>query len=122
VPSAVTIAFTRLFAWTFTLHGIPVTGRVMVHDTSFTLRTDVSVRLYRGTGPGALDDDDVVLTGQTDPVRIPGSGDFTDGGPSDTLGEAADGRLSLYARDGKGGLLASRHPVRSASEVGHVLG
>jgi N-acetylmuramoyl-L-alanine amidase/FG-GAP-like repeat len=35
VPSAVTTALTKLFAWKFTLHGIPATGRVSVNDKVF---------------------------------------------------------------------------------------
>ena len=35
VPSAVTSALTRLFAWKFALHGTPVTGTVTVMDKTF---------------------------------------------------------------------------------------
>jgi hypothetical protein len=35
VPSAVTTALTKLFAWKFLLHGTPVTGRVTISDKTF---------------------------------------------------------------------------------------
>jgi hypothetical protein len=95
---------------------------VDVNADVVVLRTDGSVRLYRGTGPGALNYYDVVLTGQTDLVRILGTGDFIGDGPNDILGQATDGHLYAYPGDGKGGFRASRQPVRSPSEVGRVLG
>ena len=93
---------------------------VDVNADVVVLRTDGSVRLYRGTGPGALNYYTVVLTGQTDLVRVLGTGDFTGDGANDILGQTAGG-LFLYAGDGKGGFRASRQPVRSPSEVGRVL-
>ena len=103
---------------------ITATGAVNVDVNAdvVVLRTDGSVRLYRGTGPGALNYYDIVLTGQTDLVRIVGTGDFTGDGPNDILGQAADGRLFLYPGDGKGGFRSSRQPVRAPSEVDRVLG
>ena len=103
---------------------ITATGAVNVDINAdvVVLRTDGSVRLYRGTGPGALNYYDIVLTGQTDLVRIVGTGDFTGDGPNDILGQAADGRLFLYPGDGKGGFRSSRQPVRAPSEVDRVLG
>ena len=86
------------------------------------LRTDCSVRVYRGSGPGALNYYDVVLTGQTDLTRILGVGDLSGDGPPDILAQSGSGDLWLYAGDGKGGFRSTREPVLARSEVGRVLG
>ncbi len=86
------------------------------------LRTDGSVRLYRGSGPGVLNWYDTVLTGQTDLTQVIGVGDLTGDGPADLLARSANGHLWVYPGDGRGGFRSSREPVRAPTEVNHVLG
>ncbi len=86
------------------------------------LRTDGSVRLYRGSGPGVLNWYDTVLTGQTDLAQVLGVGDFTGDGPADLLARGKDGRVWVYSGDGRSGFSTSRQPVRAPSEVNDVIG
>jgi hypothetical protein len=84
--------------------------------------SDGAVLLYRGSGPGTLNDAVVAIPGQTDLVRLLGVGDFNGDRTNDLMAEDDDGKLWLYPGNGTSGFSASRQPVRAQVGVGDVLG
>jgi hypothetical protein len=84
--------------------------------------SDGAVMLYRGSGPGTLNDAVVAISGQTDLRRIMGVGDFNGDKKHDLLAEDDGGRLWLYAGDGSAGFSRYRQPLRSTHGQGDVLG
>jgi hypothetical protein len=84
--------------------------------------SDGAVLLYRGSGPGTLNDAVVVLNGQSDLRRLLGMGDFNGDRKNDLIAEDMNGKLWLYPGDGTQGFSASRQPVRASITADDVLG
>lgn len=121
VPSAVTTALTNLFAWKFTLHGIPATGRVPVSDVLFD-RISGHRDANQTSCPGARLYEQVPALrtavaeriGSRSPSVLHGSVDV--GGTTDVLSRA-DGATS--ARSAATVLRsASPQPVRDGVRIG----
>ncbi|SDP28491.1 Repeat domain-containing protein [Pedococcus dokdonensis] len=85
-------------------------------------RSDGAVLLYRGSGPGTLNDAVVAISGQTDLRRVMGVGDFNGDRKNDLLAEDNGGKLWLYAGDGSKGFSSFRQPVTAPAGATNVLG
>ena len=85
-------------------------------------KSDGAVLLYRGSGPGTLNDAVVAVSGQTDLRRVLGVGDFNGDQKNDLLAQDDKGRLWLYGGDGSTGFSRYRQPVRASLGAGVVLG
>lgn len=75
--------------------------------------SDGALVLYRGGGAGSELDSTVIMTGQTDLVRILGLGDMNGNGVGDLVGIDNRGRFWIYPDNGRGGY-GSRQPMTSA--------
>jgi hypothetical protein len=84
--------------------------------------SDGAVLLYRGSGPGTLNDYVVAVPGQSDLRRVMGVGDFNGDKKNDLLAEDDHGQLWLYAGDGSTGFSRYRQPVSSTVVSSDVLG
>ncbi|MDF2146462.1 FG-GAP-like repeat-containing protein [Knoellia sp. p5-6-4] len=94
-----------------------------VNGDIIALRGDHAIVMWRGGGHGAaLLDEYVIASAQSDVVRILGVDDVNGDGHRDILAAGRDGRLWLYAGNGKGGLQGSRQVVRGGQGGGMVLG
>ena len=85
-------------------------------------KSDGAVLLYRGSGPGTLNDYVVAISGQTDLRRIMGVGDLNGDRKNDLLAEDNGGKLWLYAGDGTKGFSSIRQPVTAPEGAANVLG
>ena len=85
-------------------------------------KSDGAVLLYRGSGPGTLNDFVIAISGQTDLRRIMGVGDLNGDRKNDLLAEDNGGKLWLYAGDGTKGFSSVRQPVTAPEGASNVLG
>ena len=83
--------------------------------------SDGAVLLYRGSGPGTLNDFVVAVAGQSDLRRILGMGDFNGDNNNDLLAKDDRGRLWLYGGTGTG-FSRYRQPVAVEGAVDDVEG
>jgi hypothetical protein len=127
-----TLTRSRTFGWQIQLgtgwQGMAsVTGAGSVNadynaDIVALRRSDGAILLYRGSGPGTLNDFVVAVPGQTDLRRVMGVGDFNGDAKNDLLGEDDSGRLWLYPGDGSSGFSPYRQPLLSPVDAARVLG
>ena len=123
VPSAVTTALTSLFAWKFTLHGIPATGRVSVQDKVFD-RISGHRDANQTSCPGARLYDKIpglrtavaARIGSRSPSALHRSVD--PGGTNDVLARPDGTSTSRVAGDGQVLRAASPQPVRGGVRLG----
>ena len=83
--------------------------------------SDRSLILYRGDGPTALQDSQVIAGPDSAVDQLLAVGDYNGDGLPDLLVRLVDGTLWIYPGDGYGGVLP-RQPVSGGEGAGHELG